>query len=413
MAAAASGAPAAAPPPPPAPPPPSDEGPPSILSLPAEVAQQVFASLSAADLAACMATCRAWREAAACPPLWQSLAARRWQHGGTVGQLGALRRDGRWLELYRQRRQLDARALSLLSALQWPNRQRATLEQLLQLHYPDVRDVLLGLAGADCIPTAAANKDWPDVAAAAAAAPCLAPYWALQAQEELHVRHCAQRLRRQAAMVEAAAAVLARRAEQAGEPAAGPAGEQPTGAAAPAGQQPPGAAAAAGSAATGGDAAAEAAAMLRQEWDRGESAAAGQSHASAWAGVMHGKADEQLRMLVALAFEEGALALSAVHQHFAELAWVRQALDALGVELRHRMEAEGVRGGLPALRLLSQLLFGPGPPPRHYHFASIPPPDGHGMEITASAGPASTPLCLFRAASPFCRCCHGYTRCWC
>ena len=213
--------------------------------------------------------------------------------------------------------QLDARALSLLSALQWPNRQRATLEQLLQLHYPDVRDVLLGLAGADCIPTAAANKDWPDVAAAAAAAPCLAPYWDLQAQEELHVRHCAQRLRRQAAMVEAAAAVLARRAEQAGEPAAGPAGEQPTGAAAPAGQQPPGAAAAAGSAATGGDAAAEAAAMLRQEWDRGESAAAGQSHASAWAGVMHGKADEQLRMLVALAFEEGALALSAVHQHFA------------------------------------------------------------------------------------------------
>lgn len=39
---------------------------------------------------------------------------------------------------------------------------------------------------------------------------------------------------------------------------------------------------------------------------------------------------------------------------------------------------------MAALRLLSGLLFGEGPPPRHPHFASIPPPDGYGLEITGN-----------------------------
>lgn len=44
--------------------------------------------------------------------------------------------------------------------------------------------------------------------------------------------------------------------------------------------------------------------------------------------------------------------------------------------------AAGVRGGRPALLLLSQLLFGEGPPARHPLFSSIPPPDPYGLEIT-------------------------------
>jgi hypothetical protein len=46
------------------------------------------------------------------------------------------------------------------------------------------------------------------------------------------------------------------------------------------------------------------------------------------------------------------------------------------------MEAAGVTGGLPALRLLSQLLFGGRPPRRHPSFGSIPPPDEYGLGIT-------------------------------
>lgn len=65
----------------------------------------------------------------------------------------------------------------------------------------------------------------------------------------------------------------------------------------------------------------------------------------------------------------------------ADLGWVETALDAMGAELRRRMAAAGVQGGLPALQLLNTLLFGRGPSPRHPRFSSIPPPDPHGLEI--------------------------------
>lgn len=110
----------------------------------------------------------------------------------------------------------------------------------------------------------------------------------------------------------------------------------------------------------------------------------------------------------------------------ADLVWVEEALDDLGAELRQRMEAAGkrepgllavhtnstrlealhsgmplvsaslcpglpaaragVEGGLPALRLLGQLLFGEGPPPSDSGFASIPPPDGYGLELKVVGG---------------------------
>lgn len=58
----------------------SPETPPSVLMLPAEVESMIFARLSASELAACMATCRAWRQAASSPPLWNALIATRWRH---------------------------------------------------------------------------------------------------------------------------------------------------------------------------------------------------------------------------------------------------------------------------------------------------------------------------------------------
>lgn len=78
-----------------------------ILSLPAEVELHIFAKgLSAADLAACIATCRAWRQAAAAPELWRAHSAARWQHSSSA--FAQLQREGRWLELYRERRKVRA-----------------------------------------------------------------------------------------------------------------------------------------------------------------------------------------------------------------------------------------------------------------------------------------------------------------
>ena len=54
-----------------------------------------------------------------------------------------------------------------------------------------------------------------------------------------------------------------------------------------------------------------------------------------------------------------------VHAPFADLTPIPRFLDALGEELRRRMADEGVSGGLPAVRMLSQFLFGrpaPGTP---------------------------------------------------
>lgn len=80
----------------------------SILCLPTEVEHQIFASLSTADLAACMATCRAWRASAAAPALWRAACARRWQHGGPPsGSLSAVEEvQGGWHALYIRRHQV-------------------------------------------------------------------------------------------------------------------------------------------------------------------------------------------------------------------------------------------------------------------------------------------------------------------
>ncbi|KAL4444013.1 hypothetical protein ABPG75_011750 [Micractinium tetrahymenae] len=79
------------------------------------------------------------------------------------------------------------------------------------------------------------------------------------------------------------------------------------------------------------------------------------------------------------------MALAHVTNLLADLRWVRQALDDLGQELRHRMQAQGAQaGGLTALRVLVSLLFGEGPPQQHPRFSAIPPPDGHGLELRGS-----------------------------
>lgn len=49
-------------------------------------------------------------------------------------------------------------------------------------------------------------------------------------------------------------------------------------------------------------------------------------------------------------------------------------------------------GGLPALRILTHLLFGEGPPPQHPRFSAIPPPEGYGLELRVS-GTAGLPCC--------------------
>ena len=80
---------------------------PSILSLPTEVEQQVFSHLSAANLASCMATCRAWRGAAGADPVWREACARRWRHiSEAPSQVAELHRQGLWRQLYRRRRQV-------------------------------------------------------------------------------------------------------------------------------------------------------------------------------------------------------------------------------------------------------------------------------------------------------------------
>lgn len=88
-----------------APPPPPAE-PPTVLDLPTAVELQIFSQLTDLELAACMATCRAWRQSAAAPELWQAACERRWRSGGDTAQLAALACEGRWLQVYRLRRQV-------------------------------------------------------------------------------------------------------------------------------------------------------------------------------------------------------------------------------------------------------------------------------------------------------------------
>lgn len=81
-----------------------------------EVELQIFGQLSAADLAACAATCRAWRASASAPSLWAAVCQRRWPHGwpgagedgGAEGlpALDALHAGGQWREMYGLRRQV-------------------------------------------------------------------------------------------------------------------------------------------------------------------------------------------------------------------------------------------------------------------------------------------------------------------
>lgn len=100
---------AVAAPPPPAAAAAAEDEPTSILSLPTEVEQQIFAVLPTADLAACMATCRAWRASAAAPALWQAACTRRWLHGGPHnGRLSAGEEaQGSWHGVYIRRRQVS------------------------------------------------------------------------------------------------------------------------------------------------------------------------------------------------------------------------------------------------------------------------------------------------------------------
>jgi hypothetical protein len=286
---------------------------------------------------------------------------------------------------------MDAVVIAVIKTLQWPDRRRFALCQLPRLPYAGVRDALEQLS--DDQP----GPEWPDVAAVVAASPCGVPYWAHWAHSELQVQHCAQHLRSHAALVKAVTDLLAERAAAAPAAAAleaGAAGPEDTAAAAEqAGRQaaasnlagvppPPAAPSAPGPPGSSLAAAAGSPAEQQQQQQGSASEPAGPS-SSAAAVDLRRQSDEQLRQLVALSYEEGSLALAQVHcPWLSELLWVRQALDALGAELQRRMAAAGVRGGLPALQLLNQLLFGAGPPPRHPRFASIPPPDGFGLEIT-------------------------------
>ncbi|KAL4444014.1 hypothetical protein ABPG75_011751 [Micractinium tetrahymenae] len=103
--------------------------PPTVLDLPTAVKLHIFSHLTAAKLAACMATCRAWRQSAATPELWQGACKRRWRSGATTGQLAGLARQGRWLEVHRLRRQADAPALALVVGLQQPEGRRGAAAQ--------------------------------------------------------------------------------------------------------------------------------------------------------------------------------------------------------------------------------------------------------------------------------------------
>lgn len=91
----------------------------TILDLPEDVNAILFSQLpSARDLAACLATCRAWRTSAATPELWEAAARRRWRHGWdapwggaadaapAVAALLELQRQGRWQQAYAARRQV-------------------------------------------------------------------------------------------------------------------------------------------------------------------------------------------------------------------------------------------------------------------------------------------------------------------
>ncbi|KAI3427151.1 hypothetical protein D9Q98_007088 [Chlorella vulgaris] len=361
----------------------SPETPPSVLMLPAEVESMIFARLSASELAACMATCRAWRQAASSPPLWNALIATRWRHDMiiTVPEVAHAA-----VLTYVARRQMDAVVIAVIKTLQWPDRRRFALCQLPRLPYAGVRDALEQLS--DDQP----GPEWPDVAAVVAASPCGVPYWAHWAHSELQVQHCAQHLRSQAALVKAATDLLAERAAAAPAAAAlgaGAAGPGDTAAASELArvQPPPAASSAPGppGSSLAAAAAAAAASPAEQQQQQGSASEPAGPSSSAAAVDLRLQSDDQLRRLVALSYEEGSLALAQVHcPWLSELLWVRQALDALGAELQRRMAAAGVRGGLPALQLLNQLLFGAGPPPRHPRFASIPPPDGFGLEITGN-----------------------------
>ncbi|KAL4444008.1 hypothetical protein ABPG75_011745 [Micractinium tetrahymenae] len=374
-----------------------------------------------------MATCRAWRQSAAAPELWQGACERRWRSGGTTGQLAGLVRQGRWIEVYRLRRQADARTLALLEELQQPEGRQGAAAQLRQAGgFAEVRDLLeqlmaaaeglrqpapagpgsasaapaLGPAGAseevpasasasaalvwaDPAAGAAAQACWPDTVAAAAAAPCAAAYWARSVHSELGVQHWAQRLRSTAARAAAAQQELAwRRSQVLGGEAASAAAGAAEAAGAQTAAEPPGvqqaAAAPAGTAGT-------AAEPARAEAGGTSSSGQGQEQERQQAGEgmdLAGLSEEQLELLLGRALEEGALALAHVHNPLADLRWVKEALDNLGQELRRRMQAQGATtAGLPALRLLVHLLFGEGPPPQHPRFSAIPPPDGHGLEL--------------------------------
>lgn len=197
--------------------------PPTVLDLPAAVELLIFSQLTASELAACMATCRAWRQSAAAPELWQAACEQRWRSCGSTGQLSALARQGHWLEVYRLRRQVrlfwkacqglpkgtegagtpwgsiwphplplclvipqlvpaapvlalppqtDAQTLALLAELQHPERRRAALAQLRQAgNFAETTDLLQQLiAGAEGLRQPVLPQPGPESASAALAA---------------------------------------------------------------------------------------------------------------------------------------------------------------------------------------------------------------------------------------------------
>eukprot|EP00884_Botryococcus_braunii_P002387 jgi/Botrbrau1/12149/Bobra.0186s0061.1 len=103
-------------------------------------------------------------------------------------------------------------------------------------------------------------------------------------------------------------------------------------------------------------------------------------------------------------FLEGALLVAELHFPFHDFTDVFSFIFALSEELKRRMAARNVTGGLPALKLLSDLLFGPPPPSLsgnggglHYQetldgipgpwdwdsekAALVVPPDGYGVGL--------------------------------
>ncbi|KAK9839340.1 hypothetical protein WJX84_007089, partial [Apatococcus fuscideae] len=82
--------------------------------------------------------------------------------------------------------------------------------------------------------------------------------------------------------------------------------------------------------------------------------------------------------------ELGALLVAQIHAPFADLTPVPRFLDQLAEELRRRLEEADITGGLPAVEMLSEMLFGKAGPGAASNGASMTLTDLSGSALEAS-----------------------------